>query len=37
MPLRVYVKVDNVFDETYYEIGWRNPGRTVIAGVSAGI
>jgi vitamin B12 transporter len=35
-PLRAYVKVDNVFDETYYEIGWRNLGRTVVAGLSVG-
>ena len=35
-PLRGYVKVDNLFDQTYYEIGWRNLGRTVIAGMSMG-
>jgi len=35
-PLRAYVKVDNFFDETYYEIGWRNLGRTVVAGLSVG-
>jgi iron complex outermembrane receptor protein len=35
-PLRAYVKVDNVFDQTYYEIGWRNLGRTVVAGLSVG-
>ena len=35
-PLRAYVKVDNLFDETYYEIGWRNLGRTVVAGLSVG-
>jgi len=34
--LRGYVKVDNLFDETYYQGGWRNLGRTVVAGVSAG-
>ena len=36
VPVRAYIKVDNLFDETYYEIGWRNPGRTVIAGLSVG-
>jgi hypothetical protein len=36
MPLRGYVKVDNLFDKTYYEIGWRNLGRTVVAGMSVG-
>jgi iron complex outermembrane receptor protein len=35
-PLRVYAKIDNLFDATYYEIGWRNPGRTAVAGVSVG-
>ncbi|MGH9255668.1 MAG: TonB-dependent receptor [Vicinamibacterales bacterium] len=35
-PLRAYVKVDNLFDQTYYEIGWRNLGRTAIAGLSVG-
>ena len=35
-PLRAYVKVDNLFDQTYYEIGWRNLGRTAIAGISVG-
>ena len=36
VPLRAYVKVDNLFDQTYYEIGWRNLGRTVVAGFSVG-
>jgi iron complex outermembrane receptor protein len=36
MPLRAYVKVDNLFDQTYYEIGWRSLGRTVVAGLSMG-
>jgi vitamin B12 transporter len=35
-PLRAYLKVDNLFDETYYEGGWRNLGRTVVGGVSVG-
>ncbi len=35
-PLRAYVKIDNLFDETYYEGGWRNLGRTAVAGVSVG-
>ena len=35
-PLRAYVKVDNLFDKTYYEIGWRNLGRTAVAGLSVG-
>jgi outer membrane receptor for ferrienterochelin and colicin len=35
-PLRAYMKVDNLFDETYYETGWRSLGRTVVAGLSVG-
>jgi vitamin B12 transporter len=35
-PLRAYVKIDNLFDATYYEGGWRNLGRTVVGGVSLG-
>jgi len=36
MPLRAYVKLDNVFDATYYDIGWLNPGRTAVVGLSVG-
>jgi iron complex outermembrane receptor protein len=36
VPLRAYLKVDNLFDATYYEIGWRNLGRTAVAGLSVG-
>jgi iron complex outermembrane receptor protein len=36
VPVRAYVHVDNLFDETYYEIGWRNLGRTAVAGLSVG-
>jgi hypothetical protein len=36
LPLRVYVSIDNLFDHTYYEIGWRNLGRTAVAGLSVG-
>ena len=36
LPLRAYLKVDNLFDQTYYESGWRSPGRTAIAGFSVG-
>jgi vitamin B12 transporter len=35
-PLRAYVKIDNLFDATYYENGWRNLGRTAVGGVSVG-
>lgn len=35
-PLRAYVKIDNLFNQTYYEGGWRNLGRTAVAGVSVG-
>jgi outer membrane receptor for ferrienterochelin and colicin len=35
-PLRAYVKVDNLFDATYYEVGWQNLERTVVAGLSVG-
>jgi vitamin B12 transporter len=35
-PLRVYGKIDNLFDATYYENGWRNLGRTAVGGVSLG-
>jgi vitamin B12 transporter len=37
LPARVYVKIDNLLDETYYEVGWRNLGRTVIAGFGVGL
>jgi iron complex outermembrane receptor protein len=36
MPLRVYVKADNLFDAEYYLGGWRGLGRTVATGVSVG-
>lgn len=36
LPLRAYLKIDNLFDQTYYEIGWRNLGRTAVAGLSVG-
>jgi outer membrane cobalamin receptor len=35
-PLRVYAKIDNLFDATYYEVGWRNLGRTAVVGLSVG-
>jgi vitamin B12 transporter len=35
-PIRAYFKVDNLLDQTYYELGWRALGRTVVAGLSAG-
>jgi vitamin B12 transporter len=35
-PVRAYVKIDNLFDATYYENGWRNLGRTAVGGVSVG-
>jgi iron complex outermembrane receptor protein len=35
-PLRAYVKVDNLLDQTYYDAGWRALGRSVVAGVSVG-
>ena len=34
--VRVYVKVDNLFDATYYDSGWQALGRTGVAGVSVG-
>jgi vitamin B12 transporter len=36
LPLRAYVSIDNLFDQTYYESGWRNLGRTAVAGLSVG-
>ena len=36
LPLRAYVSIDNLFDQTYYEIGWRNLGRTAVAGSAWG-
>jgi vitamin B12 transporter len=35
-PFRVYLKVDNLLDDTYYEGGWQNLGRTIVAGASLG-
>jgi iron complex outermembrane receptor protein len=34
--VRAYVTVENLFDETYYQGGWRGLGRTAVAGVSIG-
>jgi outer membrane receptor for ferrienterochelin and colicin len=34
--VRGYVKVDNLFDSTYYQGGWQGLGRTALAGVSVG-
>jgi hypothetical protein len=36
LPARAYVKIDNLFDQTYYEVGWLNLGRTVIGGIGIG-
>ncbi len=36
LPLRAYLNVENLFDQTYYENGWRNLGRTAVAGLSVG-
>jgi iron complex outermembrane receptor protein len=36
-PVRAYLHVDNLFDRTYYEVGWRSLGRTVVAGLSVGL
>ena len=35
-PVRAYVKVDNLFNATYYDTGWRALGRTAVAGLSVG-
>jgi vitamin B12 transporter len=35
-PTRAYIHVDNLFDQAFYENGWRGLGRTVVAGVSVG-
>ncbi len=35
-PLRVYLKVDNLLDQTYYQSGWRALGRTFVGGMSFG-
>ena len=37
LPARAYIKIDNLFDQTYYEVGWLNLGRTVIAGFGIGL
>ena len=34
--LRAYIKIDNLFDETYYQGGWLALGRTAMAGVAVG-
>jgi len=36
MPVRAYLRLDNLFDETYYLGGWRAPGRTAAVGISLG-
>jgi iron complex outermembrane receptor protein len=36
VPVRAYVKADNLFNETYFLQGWRQVGRTVVAGVAIG-
>jgi outer membrane receptor protein involved in Fe transport len=30
--IRFYAKADNLFDQTYFENGFRTPGRTITAG-----
>jgi iron complex outermembrane receptor protein len=32
--LRVYARVDNLFDQQYYELGWLAPGATFVGGVT---
>ena len=34
--LRAYVKIDNLFGDTYYQGGWQAPGRLATVGLSAG-
>ena len=34
--VRAYVRVDNLFDDEYYQGGWRSLGRTALVGVSLG-
>ncbi len=36
VPIRAYLRLDNLFDETYYLGGWRAPGRTAAVGMSIG-
>jgi hypothetical protein len=36
LPVRAYVRLDNLFGEEYFVGGWRQPGRTGSAGVSLG-
>jgi iron complex outermembrane receptor protein len=36
-PVHVYLRIDNLFDDTYYVGGWRGLGRTASAGVSVGL
>jgi vitamin B12 transporter len=36
LPLRAYLKIDNLFEQTYYENGWRNLGRTAVLGLGVG-
>ncbi|MFQ5789520.1 MAG: TonB-dependent receptor domain-containing protein [Acidobacteriota bacterium] len=32
--LRIFAKVDNLFDDTYFESGFRTPGQTALGGVA---
>jgi iron complex outermembrane receptor protein len=34
--IRAYLRVDNLFDETDFTNGWRQPGRVAVAGLRAG-
>jgi iron complex outermembrane receptor protein len=36
VPIRAYVRLDNLLDEIYYLGGWRAPGRTAAVGMSVG-
>jgi iron complex outermembrane receptor protein len=36
MPVRAYVRLDNLFNDEYYLGGWRAPGRTAAMGISVG-
>ena len=36
VPVRAYLRLDNLVDEEYYLGGWRAPGRTVAMGLNVG-
>jgi hypothetical protein len=31
--IKINTRIENIFNRTYYDLGWRLPGTTVVAGL----